>query len=108
MTTIIKNVFDGVLTASLANTYVAPALTRGTIHAATFANPTAGVVTLEIKVIPASGGTARSVIPPVNLSVNEVFMAVELVNQTIEPGGSIQASGLGIEVVISAAERPTV
>ncbi len=99
-----KNLFDGVLTASLANTYVAPASTAGVVKAATFANPTAAVVTLNISIIARSGGVARVVVNARNLAATETYFAAELINQVIEAGGSIQASGLNLEVVISGVE----
>ena len=99
-----KNLFDGVLTAILANTYVAPLLITGVVKAASFANPTAAVVTLNISIIARAGGTARVIRPPRNLAPFEEFFAAGLINQVIEAGGAIQASGLAIEVVISGVE----
>ena len=99
-----KNLFDGVLTASLANTYVAPLLTTGVVKAASFANPTAAVVSLDISIIARSGGTARVVKQNRNLAPDETYFAAELINQVIEAGGAIQASGLAIEVVLSGVE----
>ena len=99
-----KNLFNGVLTASLANTYVAPLLTTGVVKAAVFCNVTAAVVTLNISIIARSGGTARVVLPNRNLAPDEDYFASGLINQAIEAGGAIQASGLNIEVVISGVE----
>lgn len=104
MATTSKSLFDGVLTASLANTYVAPLLTTGVVKAATFCNDTAAVVTLNISVITSAGGTARVVVKDRNLAATETYFASELINVVVEAGGAIQASGLDIDVVISGVE----
>lgn len=99
-----KNLFEGALTAVLADTYIAPLLTTGVVKAATFTNSTSAVVALTIKIIASSSATARTVVNARNVGVNETFFASELINQAIEAQGSIQAQGLGIEVILSGVE----
>ena len=98
------SMFDGVLTASLANAYTAPVGTTGVVKAATFCNVTAGVVALTVTLNPRTAGTARTVIQAQPVAVGNTFFGSELINQVLEPGGEIQVLGLGIEGYISGVE----
>ena len=99
-----KSLADGVLTASLVDQYTAPANTRTVIKSASFCNTTGGAVLLTVKLVPRSGGTARTVIDEESLADTDTYLAPECINQVLEAGGKIQALGLNIEVYISGVE----
>jgi hypothetical protein len=102
--TIAKNLFSGLGTASLANTYVAPANTKAIIKAATLCNDTGATVACTVKIIAASGGTARTVVDERSLVDKETYLCPELINLVLEAGGSIQILGLNVAFVLSGVE----
>lgn len=104
MTTVAKNLLDGVLTATLADTvYTTPALTRTRLTSCVVYNNTAAPVTLTVQILPATAGTLRTVISRV-LAVSESYLCPEVINQMLNVGGKLELSGLNMIAVVSGLE----
>lgn len=100
----IKNLYDGLGTGALADTYTAPTGTKAVLKSVTLCNSTAGVVACTIKLMPRTAGTLRTLISARNLAVNETYTCPEVINHILEAGGKIQLLGLNVELVISGVE----
>lgn len=100
----ILNLADGSLAAALAVIYTAPALTKAVIRSASFCNATGAPVALTVKLMPRTAGTLRSLVNARTLAANETYLCPELINQVLEAGGTIQASGLAIEYSVSGTQ----
>ncbi len=95
---------DGVNVPNATGSIFTPAagVTRSTVTAATFNNTSGGNVTIQVWIVPNGGSAdASNKIIDRQLSSNESYTAPELVGQSVEDGGSIQANdgGAGGNVV---------
>ena len=99
-----RSIADGTLTATLADILVVANNTTTAIRAASFCNTTGATVNLTVTINPRTGGTGRTAIDNRTLADEETYNAPEIVNQIIEAGGTIQASGDGIEFYLSGTE----
>ena len=91
----------GALTGSLATIYTVPANLKFVIKALTIANDTGGALNLTVDITTTSGGTARTIIPPRNINDKATDLCVEVVNHMLETGGIIEASGNGLEYILT-------
>lgn len=91
---------DGaLLTAALTIQGAAvPALTRRVIRAATIVNTTASAIAATVHLVPTSGNADASnmMISARPIAPGESYPCPELVNQGLNPGGSVQALGVGL------------
>jgi hypothetical protein len=76
--------------------YTVPGSTYATIQNASASNPTAGVIVVQVYLVP-SGGAVGDAFRVANRSVpaNSVVNLYELVNAKLAPGGQIYAMGVG-------------
>ena len=95
-----KNLFDGVLTGSLANTYVSPAGTTTVITSAVVCNTTGGVINLTLATIARTAGAARTIIDNRPLADEFSDLVPEVRGEVLEPGGAIQGQGNGLTIVL--------
>lgn len=101
-----KTLGQTVMTGSVATIYSGPdAVTRTSVSAAQLWNPTGAPVTCNVYLVP-SGGSAtdatqvdRVIVPAA--SARTVF---GLINQKVNPGASIRASGNGVTITVSGSE----
>lgn len=94
------NLFAGLLTGSLANTYVSPPGTTTLILSAVVCNTTGAAVLLTLATVAASGGTARTIIDGRNLADTQSDLVPEVIGETLEPGGAIQGLGLDLTMIL--------
>lgn len=94
---------QGILSGALATLYTCPTNRKFVIKAATFSNHSGGALTLIVEVTATSGGTQRRYIES-TVGDNDSSLALELINQVLEAGGVIQASGNGITYLLSGVE----
>ena len=99
-----KSLYSGLGTATLANTYIAPANTKAIIKAATLCNNTGSALPVTLAIIAGSGGTARVLIDERVLADKETYLCPEAINQVLEPGGSVQILGEDVVFVASGVE----
>lgn len=99
-----QNFFTGTLTGSFTTLYTAPTRTTAVIKAASFSNETGAVVPVLVQVTAGSASVLTTVIPSTNIADTDSYYGAELVNQVIEGGGTIQASGDGLTAMISGVE----
>jgi len=93
------------LTAAAATYYTAPAATKAIIKAATLLNNTGGAVTVDVHLVPNGGSaTAANRVLRKTLANDTGHTCPELVNQVLEAGGTIQALGLNVAMVVSGVE----
>jgi hypothetical protein len=107
MTTTIKRLVSGsALTGGAATYYTAQPLTRARITAATLTNTTGAPIQATVYLVPSGGvaGAANTVISTKTIAPGETYHCPELVNQVIEPSGTIQALGNGLTFVVSGVE----
>lgn len=104
MSTTVKNIADAVLTGSLAAVYTVPTGTRAVIRAAVLTNTTGAPVDATVDINPRTSGTARVVIDSRTLADEESYLCPELINQVLEAGGVLRASGNGVTLMVSGAE----
>lgn len=104
MAVVNKVLVDAVATATLDSLYTAEALVTARVHAATITNPTGSAISVTMALIARSGASAITVVSAKSVAPAETLVATELLNQTIEPGGSIQVQGASLEVYISGLE----
>lgn len=107
MTTTAKRLVSGSqLTGSAATYYTAPSLTRARIQSASLVNTTGGAVACTVHLVP-SGGTAdatNTIISARTVADDETYPCPDLINHVIEAGGTIQALGLNVTLVVSGVE----
>lgn len=75
-----------------------PALTKRIIRAATLCNSTAAAIAASVYLVPAGGNPDASniLISARTIAPGESYFCPELVNQGLNPGGSVQALGAGL------------
>ena len=100
-----KTLGQAVLTAGNTTMYTGPAGTRASVSAAQLWNPTGAPVTVSVYLLKSGGsvsdGTKVDSISVPAASAKTVF---GLINQKVEPGGSIVATGNGVTLTISGSE----
>lgn len=107
MTTTAKRLVPGSqLTASVATYYTAPTKTRAVIRSAQLVNTTGGAVAVTVYAVPsgASAGAANTLISARAVAAGESYSCPELVNTVLEEGGTLQALGLNVTLVVSGVE----
>lgn len=101
-----RRLADATLTASADIHYTAPAATRTVVRAAVLCNTTAGAINASIW-LPLQGEGANAttaVLSNVSVAAGASRVCAELVDQVIEPGGTLRASGAGLTLVVSGVE----
>lgn len=95
-----------VLSASPTVLYTAPALTRTTINAAVLTNTTASPITVTVWLVPSGGvpATSNAAIYSLTVAARESRPCPEVVEQVIEPGGTLQAQGEGLTMIVTGTE----
>ena len=100
----VRNLYDGVLTGTLAATYTAPSGTTAIVTAAVCTNTTAGVLNLTLATIPRTGGAGRTIISARPIAVGQSDLVPELIGEVLEPGGVVQGLGNGLTIVLRGLE----
>lgn len=103
----IKRLVPGsTLTSSAAVYYTCPSSKYAILKSVTISNATASAVSCSLYLVPsgASAGSAYLIRPPRLIDVNESYTCPEAVNQVLEDGGTIQAIGPGLTLIVSGAE----
>lgn len=103
----IKRLVPGsILTGSVATYYTCPANKYAIVKSITVANNTGAAVPFALYLVPAgqTATTAYQLRPTRIIDVNEPYTCPEVVNQSIEAGGTIQAIGNGLTFMVSGAE----
>jgi hypothetical protein len=94
------------ITASVVTVYTVPAETRSTVQDIMIANTTAGALTYNIFLVPATGtaGTANAIFYGVSIAANTSYHWTG--TQTLFPGDTIQvqASATGLTISISGQQ----
>lgn len=106
MTITWKTLAQVTLTGSIASVYAPPdSATRASVSAAQLYNPTGGAVVVDIYLMPSSGtpGDANK-IDRITVPAGESKTVFGLINQKVNPLGSIRASGSGVVLTISGSE----
>ena len=91
---------QGVLTGSLVTLFTVPTNRKFAVKALSFCGQLGSAVTLIVEIKQTSGGTQRRYIER-TLNDNATDLAAETVNQVIDTGGLIQASGDGATYILS-------
>jgi hypothetical protein len=83
-----------------------PLLTKRLIRAATITNTTAAPVAASVYLVPSGGApdATNAMISARTLSPGESYPCPELVNQGLNPGGSVQALGAGLTFKYTATD----
>lgn len=94
------------LTGAAATYYTAPTNTKATIKSAVLTNTTGGAVACTVYLVPSAGtaGATNTLISAYNVAAGAAYTCPELINMVIEAGGTIQALGLNVTLVVSGAE----
>lgn len=103
----IKRLVPGaILTGSAASYYTCPSSKYAILKSLTVANSTGAAVSCSLYLVPngASATAAYLIRPPRLIDVNESYTCPEAVNQVIEDGGTLQAVGAGLTLIVSGAE----
>lgn len=103
----IKRLVPGsILTGSVATYYTCPANKYAILKSLTVANSTGAAVSVSLYLVPdgATASAAYLIRPPRLIDVNESYTCPEAVNQAIEGGGTLQAIGSGLTLIVSGAE----
>ena len=101
-----KQLFQAVLTGSPVSEYTAPATTTTAIHQATAWNPTGGVVTLKVYIVPAAGSAAdATTVWATNIPAGSSVQIPQIIGHKLQPGQQIYASGNGVTLTVSGAEN---
>lgn len=103
----IKRLVPGsILTGSAATYYTCPSSKYAILKSLTVANSTASAVSVSLYLVPdgATASAAYLIRPPRLVDVNESYTCPEAVNQVLEGGGTIQAVGSGLTLIVSGAE----
>jgi hypothetical protein len=95
-----------VLAAAVGTFYTAPAATVGVVKAAQLINTTGGAVPATVYLVPSGGAAAaaNTLISARAVAAGETYNCPELVNQVIEAGGTLQALGNGLTLIVSGVE----
>lgn len=101
-------VFDGAVLAAAASLQGDPvgALTKRVFTAAALINTTAAAVSASVYLVPAGGaaGAATCLISARAIGPGETYFCPELINQGLNPGGTVQALGLGLTFKYAAKD----
>jgi hypothetical protein len=101
-------IFDGgaLTAAAVMQGVIVPLLTKRVIKAASAINTTAAPIALSVYLVPALGiaGPANSLISARSIGPGESYQCPELVNQGLNPGGSLQALGNGLTFKYTAVD----
>jgi hypothetical protein len=101
-----KQLCQGVLSASAAAVYTAPNGTATAIHQASVWNPTAGVVTLKLYIVPAAGAAAdATTVWSTNVPAGASVQVPQVIGHKLQAGQQLYASGLGVTLTVSGAEN---
>ncbi len=103
---------DGVNVPNATGSIYAPpaAVNRSTITSAVFHNSSGGSLTLNVWLVPSGGSPdATNKVIQKAIAANESYTAPELIGQTVENGGSLQADddgggGTGLSYVSTVTE----
>lgn len=105
MTITWKTLGQAVLTAGNTTVYAPVASTRASVSAAQLWNPTGAPVTVSIYLLKSGGAVGDGTkIDAVSVPATSAKPAFGLINQKVEPGGSIVAVGNGVTLTISGSE----
>jgi len=106
MTITWKTLGQAVLTGSISTVYTGPdTVTRTSVSAAQLWNPTGAPVTANVYMVPVAGSaTDATQVDRVIVPATSAKTIFGLINQKIEPGATIRASGNGVTITISGAE----
>lgn len=105
MTITWKTLGQAVMTAGNTTLYPAPNGTRASVSAAQLWNPTGAPVTVSVYLLKSGGvvGDATKV-DSISVPAGGARTVFGLINQKVEPGGSIVATGNGVTLTISGSE----
>lgn len=106
MTITWKVLGQAVLTGAAAAVYTTPDnLTRASVSAAQLWNPTGSPVVVDVYLVPSGGSAGDSTkVDRVTVPATSAKTVFGLINQKVNPGGSIRALGSGVTLTISGAE----
>jgi len=107
MTTFVYIVDGAVLTAAATTQgAVVPALTRRIIKSASLTNTTAAPVAASVNLVPLAGTAtaANTFISLRPIAAGETYNCPELIGKGLNPGGFVQALGLGVSFAYSASD----
>lgn len=106
MATLRKRLSSTVLEATTGTQYTAPSGVRAQILAAVLCNSTAAAVTVSLWLVPPGGAADATniVLSAQSLAAGESRPCPELVDQVLEAGGTLQARGAGVSLVVSGIE----
>lgn len=106
--TIQNYIHDGSTLAAAAAVQgtVVPALTKRIIRAASLCNSTGAPIAASVYMVPTAGApdATNILISARPISPGETYPCPELVNQGVNPGGSVQALGAGLTFKYTATE----
>lgn len=83
-----------------------PLLTTRVIKAATITNTTAAPIAASVFVVPSGGvaGSGNTFISSRSIAAGESYPCPELINQGLNPGGTVQALGAGLTFAYTATD----
>jgi hypothetical protein len=94
------------VTASLQTVYTAPANIRALVKDIIICNTTAGVLTVDLHVVPSAGtaGTSNAIVFTTSIAVGAQYNWQGLI--VMNPGDSLQVKGsaVGLTIFVSGAE----
>lgn len=98
-------VFDGAVLAAIAAQQgtTVPALTKRVIKSASLVNTTAAPIAGTVNLV-TGDGTVIPHIPARPIAVGESYPCPELINKGLNPGGFVQALGLGLTFMYTATD----
>lgn len=102
-----RRLVSAVLPATPTALYTCPDNTRTTITAAVLTNVGTAAVSVSLFLVPRgeSAATQYIVLPGASIAAGASRVVPELVDQVIEPGGSIVAFGVGATLVVTGVEQ---
>lgn len=101
-----KQLCQNVLTGSAAAVYTAPTGTATAIHQASAWNPSGGVVTLKLYIVPAAGAAAdATTIWSTNVPAGASVQIPQVIGHKLQTGQQLYAVGAGLTLTVSGAEN---
>jgi hypothetical protein len=101
-----KQLCQSVLTGTAAAVYTAPAGTATAIHQMSAWNPTAGVVTVKLYLVPVAGSAAdTTTVWSANVPSGASVQIPQMIGHKLQAGMQLFASGLGVTLTASGAEN---
>ncbi|MDF0500872.1 hypothetical protein POK33_09025 [Burkholderia cenocepacia] len=101
-----KQLCQSVLTGSAAAVYTAPTGTVTAIHQVTAWNPTGGVVTLKLYIVPNAGSAAdATTVWSTNVPAGAPAQIPQIIGHKLQAGQQLYASGNGVTLTVSGAEN---